>query len=276
MSNAPYAHLRNAVLVLAAAVAPSAALAGHSWANYHWAHANNPLSLSLGDNVSPTWDQYLTTASNDWNASIVLYTTVVAGQTRPRNCKPVAGRIEVCSERYGFNGWLGIAQIWVSGGHIVQATTRVNNSYFNTAKYNTPGWRAMVMCQEIGHTFGLDHQDEDFSNPNLGTCMDYTSNPEGPPSNLHPNAHDYEQLQQIYSHFDGAASVAQTSAGGMQPPAAEDAAQVGTAQWGRLIRSTNGGRTERFELDLGGGRKVFTFVIWADPEDQPAPAPGRR
>ena len=60
-----------------------------------------------------------------------------------------------------------------------------------------------MICQEIAHDFGLDHQDENFSNPNLGTCMDYTSDPEGPPSNEHPNQHDYDQLESIYSHLDG-------------------------------------------------------------------------
>jgi hypothetical protein len=40
------------------------------------------------------------------------------------------------------------------------------------------------MCQEVGHTFGLDHQDENFNNTNLGTCMDYTNDPS---TNQHPN-----------------------------------------------------------------------------------------
>jgi predicted Zn-dependent protease len=60
----------------------------------------------------------------------------------------------------------------VSGSHIVQGTTKVNDTYFNTATYNTRAWRQLVMCQEVGHTFGLDHQDETFNNPNLGSCMD--------------------------------------------------------------------------------------------------------
>jgi hypothetical protein len=30
-----------------------------------------------------------------------------------------------------------------------------------------------------------------------------------------------------------------------------------------MVRSTNGGLTELYELDFGGGHKVFTFVIWA-------------
>lgn len=271
--------LRTAVLVLAPfAIVPSAPLAGHSWGNYHWVRTSNPFFLPLGDNVSPTWQPYLATASTEWNRSRVMGTTIVTGAARPKTCKPTAGRVEVCSERYGFNGWLGIAQIWTSGGHITQGATKLNDSYFNTAKYNTPGWRNLVTCQEIGHTFGLDHQDENFSNPNLGTCMDYTSNPDAQPINWYPNDHDYQQLEQIYAHFDSGSSVAQAAqTGNLRPPAAasDDAVEIGTAQWGRLIRSTNRGRTETFELDLGVGRKVFTFVIWADPEDQPQTGQGR-
>lgn len=271
--------LRTAAVVLVPlAFAPSHAMAGHSWANYHWARTSNPVLLPLGDNVSGAWQPYLGTASSEWNKSRVLATSMVPGKARPKTCKPTAGRVEVCSERYGFNGWLGVAQIWISGGHITQGSTKVNDSYFNTAKYNTPGWRNMVMCQEIGHTFGLDHQDENFSNPNLGTCMDYTSNPDAQPRNWYPDAHDFAQLEQIYTHLDSGSAVAQATETGRVPPASavsDEELQVGTAQWGRLIRSTNRGRTETFELDLGAGRKVFTFVIWADPEDQPGSAPGR-
>jgi hypothetical protein len=48
------------------------------------------------------------------------------------------------------------------------------------------------MCQEVGHTLGLDHQDDVFDNPTLGTCMDYTSDPS---TSQHPNRHDYEELE---------------------------------------------------------------------------------
>lgn len=252
------------------------ALADHSWGNYHWARSGTSFTLALGDNVSDTWNGYLQTASEKWNLSGVLETAIGGGGTRPKSCKPTAGRVEVCSERYGYNGWLGLAQIWISGGHITQAVTKLNDSYFNTAKYNTDGWRHLVMCQEIGHTFGLDHQDEDFSNGNLGTCMDYTSNPDAYPPNWFPNNHDYWQLDQIYAHSDGTAALAQVRNGQAGAAGSEDLT-TGTAQWGRLVRSTNHGRTEKFELDLGDGRKKFTFVIWADPEDEPGvPERGRR
>jgi hypothetical protein len=252
------------------------ALADHSWGNYHWVRSGTPFALALGDNVSQAWDAYLATASVEWNRRGVLETTIVGGGTRPKTCKPTAGRVEVCSERYGYNGWLGLAQIWISGGHITQAVTKLNDNYFSTAKYNTQGWRNLVMCQEVGHTFGLDHQDEEFSNGNLGTCMDYTSNPDADPINWYPNAHDYEQLEQIYAHSDGTTAVAQVGKG-QAAAAGSEHVSVGTAQWGRLVRSTNHGRTETFELDLGGGGKMFTHVIWADPEDEPGvPERGRR
>jgi hypothetical protein len=96
-----------------------------------------------------------------------------------RSC--LAARIqnvaEVCNWKYGNNGWLGLAQIWISGGHITQGVSKNNDTYFDTSTYDTPAWRQFVTCQEIGHTFGLGHQDEDFYNANLGSCMDYTVNP---------------------------------------------------------------------------------------------------
>jgi hypothetical protein len=255
------------ILILSAFLAfPAIADAEHSWGNYHWARTSNPFTLMLGDGVSAAWDWYLGSASEDWSSSSVLNTFVVDGGTNPRRCRPTAGRVEVCSSTYGNNGWLGLAQIWVSGSHITQAVTKMNDTYFNTSTYNKPAWRSLVMCQEIGHTFGLDHQDENFSNGNLGTCMDYTSNPLGPPSNEHPNKHDYDQLATIYAHLDGTTTVGQTIQN--MPPAATDIDFSGPAQWGRLIRSTNQGRTELFELDFGGGHKLFTFVVWADGEER--------
>lgn len=239
---------------------PATLRADHSWGNYHWARTTNPFNLKLGDNLNSTWDAYLTTTSSDWSASRVLNTTIVAGQANPRNCRPTSGRVEVCNSTYGNNGWLGLAQIWASGSHITQGVTKVNDTYFNTAKYNTPAWRNLVMCQEVGHNLGLDHQDENFDNAPLGTCMDYSSDP-GP--NQHPNAHDYQQLETIYSHLDTSTTVGQAP-----PPAMGQIDLEGPGQWGRLVSSSRNGKAEIYELDFGNGHKIFTFVIWADGEER--------
>lgn len=229
--------------------------ASHSWGNYHWARTANPFNLKLGDNVSTSWDAFLAEASGDWSQSNVLDTQVVAGATNPKNCRSTSGRVEVCSSKYGFNGWLGVASIWLSGDHITKAAVKMNDSYFNTATYNTAPWRRLVMCQEVGHTFGLDHQDEDFSNPNLGTCMDYTSDPDGPLSNEHPNAHDYEQLEAIYSHLDSFTTISQI---------VSRSQNNGSDEWGKSVRKDKNGRTSLYERDLGKGEKLFTFVLWTE------------
>ncbi len=249
---------------LAVVASTGVAYATHSWGPYHWARTSNPFTLKLGDNVSIAWDAYLAEASSDWSVSSVLDTTVVGGLAG-KNCRPTSGRIEVCSKKYGANGWLGLAQIWVDGSsHITQALAKMNDTYFTTATYNTPAWRRLVMCQEIAHGFGLDHQDENFSNPNLGTCMDYTSDPDGPPSNEHPNAHDYDQLETIYAHLDSTTTVKAGLPGGgrqdvdlSEPPA-----------WGKVLRKDGKGRPSLHERDLGNGHKVFTFVLWAEGEGE--------
>jgi len=245
------------LIVLALAIAfqtiPSA---NHSWNGYHWARTANPFTLYLGDNLSSAWKDFLNIASSDWSQSTVLDTVVVSGQAK-RNCRATAGRVEVCNAAYGSNGWLGVAQIWVSGSHISQGTVKMNDTYFNTSTYNKPEWRQMVMCQEVGHTFGLDHQDTNFSNTNLGTCMDYTNNPLGPPSNLDPNKHDYDELVTIYTHLDSTTTVG--AATGSSAPAALD----NPSEWGQLMKVSHGGKTQVFERDFGNGHHVVTFVIWA-------------
>lgn len=252
------------VSLLAFAMLAPQARADNAWGCYHWARTSTTFNLKLGDNVSSAWDSYLGTTSSDWSASTVLDTTIVTGQANPKNCRPTSGQVQVCDSTYGNNGWLGVAQIWVNGCHITQGSVKVNDTYFNTSSYNTPGWRNLVMCQEVGHTLGLDHQDTNFNNANLGTCMDYTSNPYGPPDNEHPNSKDYTTLTNIYEHLDTTTTVSSATATKHQPPAMNDLDLSGPGQWGRLIRSSNDGRSELYEADFGGENKVFTFVIWAD------------
>src|SRR5262245_8358317 len=115
------------------AVCVAVTYANHSWNGYHWARTSNPFTVKLGDNVSGPWDSILVTTSSDWSQSTVLDMTIVTGGTIPKRCRPTNGRVEVCNATYGNTGWLGVAQIWVSGSHITQGTVKLNDTYFNTA-----------------------------------------------------------------------------------------------------------------------------------------------
>lgn len=229
--------------------------ASHSWNGYHWARTTNSFTLSLGDNVSGAWDSVLGTTSSDWSKSTVLDTRIVSGRTTAKRCRATAGRVEVCNSTYGRTGWLGIAQVWANGTHITQGTVKLNDTYFNTSTYNTTAWRNLVSCQEVGHTLGLDHQDTNFDNPPLGTCMDYTNDPT---PNQHPDTHDYDELKIIYGHVDSTTTVGQIVAAG--------ASFDHPSTWGALIASSRGGRSETYERALGGEARLLTFVTWADNE----------
>lgn len=252
----PKYHQKFAVsaVVLSVAVLALVAYADHSWGPYHWARTANPFTLKLGDNVSSVWDPYLALTASDWSLSSVLDTVVVTGYTNPRNCRPSAGGVQVCNSKYGNNGWLGIASIWASGDHIVQGVVKMNDTYFNTSKYNTPAWRNLVMCQEVGHTLGLDHQDENFYNTPLGTCMDYSSDPD---PNQHPNQHDYDMLETIYAHLDSTTTVSQSVSS-----AGADVNHSDPGSWGREVRRSKDGRASLYVREFGHGHKVFTFVFW--------------
>ncbi|MEO7803437.1 MAG: hypothetical protein ABIS18_03115 [Actinomycetota bacterium] len=197
----------------------SPASATHGW-SFHWARPANPFTVVLRDNVSPKWEGYLTQASWDWSASSVLNTVIVPVTADVNNCSLLGpsldvarlfvsvGTVEVCNANYGLTGWLGLAVVLVSDNHIVSGHVKLNDSYFSQSTYNTVAWKRLVTCQEVGHTLGLFHVDENFANPNLGTCMDYTNSPLGPPSNEHPNTHDYDQLEASYTHLDGSGTPA--------------------------------------------------------------------
>jgi len=257
-----------AVAVLAVA---GVAHASNSWGPYHWARTANPFTLKLGDNVTTAWDAYLTGASSDWNVSTVLKTAVVTGSVTPRKCNGITGTVQVCNASYGNNGWLGLASIWIdSARHITKGTAKMNDTYFNTATYNTPAWRRMVMCQEVAHTFGLGHQDEVFNNANLGSCMDYTNDPDGgvggavsdDPSNEHPNAHDFDQLVTIYGgHTDGYTTLTASIAKAVGKARAALGGVADNEEFGRAVGFANG-RANVFEKNVGNGEKKITHIFW--------------
>lgn len=271
-------------LLLIAGSFATVANASHAWGKYHWDKSTvdtttNP--LILGDNFNTSsWDDALSAAStdwNDWNGS-VLQNKVAPGTSNAANCDPTSGQVELCNGYYGDDtGWLGIASIWITRGrssHIVQGVVKVNDTYFNTPRYNSQAWRDYVVCQEVGHTFGLGHQDENFDNTNLGTCMDYTSDPDGTLSQLdnrHPNQHDYDMMTEIYAHLNstdgggGSGNGKGNNGGGKGKPSdvGQNINLNDPSEWGQAIKQDAQGRDSLFMRTLSNGQVLITHVIWA-------------
>lgn len=179
------------------ALAGASALASHSWNNYHWARTTSSFNLSIVDSVTSVWQPMFNASVSQWSASAKLNLVPSQGSetsSSRRRCSAISGKVRVCNSAYGNNGWLGLASINLdSNGHISQGTAKMNDSYSSSFTTNE---RYHVMCQEVGHTFGLGHTSEDGSSQS--TCMDYSQSP----SSTAPNAHDYDELAIIYQHLD--------------------------------------------------------------------------
>ncbi len=256
--------LNSRTLFAAAAITCSlvaAMSASHSWGGYHWARTTPQFTLKLGDNLtSADWRGHLAQTSSDWNSgNSAVLTAIVAGQSNKR-CAMTAGTTQVCNGTYGNNGWLGLASINITGGtHITQGSAKMNDTYFNTATYNNTNEREHVMCQEVAHTFGLDHQSTDGSSQN--SCMDYFSNTGGNATSTlstRPNQHDFDELNIIYAHLDSSTTVAALSA----PAASASEVTDDPNSWGQLKRQSANGRSSEYERFNRDGSLTLTHVYW--------------
>jgi hypothetical protein len=262
--------------VFLAAVIPTSALADHSWSNYHWARTSNSFDLTVINSTTSDWDGYVFNAVSDWSVSAALNmvedTTDSTNSRVRRQCKAPEGMVRICNLAYGQNGWLGIAGISIdTNGHIIKGYTKLNDSYFSSTFYDTADWKQSVTCQELGHNIGLGHQDEDFSNESLFSCMDY----QNPPFE-NPNGHDYDQLVTIYGHTDsydsyyaGGSGVSGGDGGGSgcnAPPGkgCNKARPTNNGDIGWGVSLGRRGNSETFLRIDPDGTRHLTHVRWVD------------
>lgn len=262
------------MIAAGAAALGSVVLANHSWGNYHWARTTNSFSLTVVNSTTADWDPYVAVAVENsprgWSSSTKLdLVEDPSGSTTDRDrrqCRAPSGALRICNQTYGNTGWLGIAGISIDPeGHIVSGYTKLNDTYFSLAFYDNDSWKQSVTCQELGHNLGLDHQDENFDNDSLFSCMDYQD-----PPYEYPNAHDYDQLETIYAHTDSYNSYTGSGGGGggvcnAPPGKGCNKADIGEgnsrADWG-LSLGRKGQKEKFLRIDPDGTRHV-TFVTWA-------------
>lgn len=258
--------------LLAISAVPS--LANHSWSDYHWEKTGSEITIPLIDNTTGVWQQsspfgsgnFVAVAKSDWNISEHINSPLTTGNADP-SCPLRLSEIHVCNDAYGDTGWVGIASISISRGknrHIVAGVTKLNDTYFDLPYYNTPTWRQLVTCQEIGHDYGLGHQNEDFNTDLTTSCMEYTDQPSG---NERPDSHDYEQLNLIYTHSHGGDDTSGPGpgkGGGNGGGKGKPLGVVGNtpADWGAPISKDAQGRPNVYRREMNG-YEILTHVTWA-------------
>ena len=256
--------------LLSIALFTTSAIADHIWgsshdvfAGYHWRNTSQLVELTIIDSTSTDeWHVIVDSALSNWDSSGYItfdFTIFVKGADRSRRqCKASNGEIRVCNYPYGIGkGWVGLAGLEIgTDGHIIKGYSKLNDSFFDSSNYgyDNPDWRLLVACQEIGHDFGLGHQDE---NPNTtttpGTCMDYTNNPSG---STMPNDHDFKTLGLIYQHVDS-----ETNDGGGNGRGNGRGNGNNKSEWGMSLGRK--GNSETFIRITQNGIRHVTHVTWA-------------
>ena len=135
----------------------SGAEASHQWSNYHWERdgvAVRDVTVANMHDTGSNWDSMFGSIIIDWNNSAGANFAV-------REPGPdESADVESFNADYGKTGWLGLAQIWISRGkykHITRGRAHENDYYTNELYFDETTEQKHVICQEIGHTFGLDH-----------------------------------------------------------------------------------------------------------------------
>ena len=267
--------LATTMLVLPAA----SAQANHSWGDWHWSRSANPFTLQVLNSTTDArtpiggqnWPPMLTKSATDWSQSAVLDLAV-----QPQTAADLAARpactfalnaIRVCNVTNPDATWLGLATVVgdVFGGHLTAATAQVNDTWFGLPGLYDSTAAQHVLCQEIGHTFGLDHQSDDGSD--LNTCMDYAEALDNPS----PNAHDFQQLDSIYAHLDGTSGGGSGGGGKGGKGGGGNGAKKGSAQAGAPLEfpkgyhgtGDHGGPHSDVFVTEQDGRRIARFVTWA-------------
>ncbi len=242
-------------------------LASHSWSNYHWERTVNEISPTVVDFTTGEWERSnrVELAVNDWNRSQYINSKYERGQGTNTSCPIPAGEIHVCNDDYGNTGWVGIASISATRGrttHIIGGVSKMNDYYYAMPFYDNPLWRQLVMCQEIGHDYGLGHQNENFKSHETDSCMECTDTPDDFDMTL--NQHDLDQLATIYAHSHGSDDGGGGGPGGGKGGGKPKNFDVGNtpADWGTPIGRDAQGRPNLYKRSMASF-DVITHVTWA-------------
>jgi len=238
-----------------------------------WAHQGQGLNLEVQNALTQDWYPILEKVLRDWSdQSPETLNLTIREVASDAECKFVPGVLKVCNANYGATGWRGINQILVDEfNNLTSSVAKMNEHYLLNLG---DGIKQYTMCHEIGHGWGLGHQDQDFNNVDSGSCMDYVMDPE---NNQHPNAKDFAILRQVYGtvatagrnssanertlYLRGSKSAREEKVSHPQYKSFTD--EFYRDQW-RLLRKSNA--MEIDELDMGNGKRIIARLLLAETD----------
>lgn len=232
------------------------ARAGHQWSCYEY--PNNAIAFYNGaaGTYYNVFQKETFSDGDSWNPATVMTISQVGSYGTSDQTNALSGN-------YGPTSWLGLATIFPSGCTINYAEAALNaywlDGYGQSAKEH-------VACQEVGHTFGLDHQ------YGSATCMN-DSRLDAP----QPDGHDADMLLTIYSsaRFYENADFGGQSLSTKEPPI--DVPSLSAYGWDDRVSSVfvEPGRTVTlYENDNYGGASLTLTSDAPNLDAYPGPGPG--
>ena len=177
-------------------VLSTTAFASHPWNGYHWAGDGTTVSPTVVDKTDSSLYK-VTDGVAEWAG--------LGTRIQPTMSSGNKGDITVTEAFSPF--WYGLARIFIEDGHITKGEVKLNTRLLLSKGEDAADH---VLCQEIGHVLGLDHNRD-----SLTTCMNDWAVLGSATS---PNTHDTQQLTASYGHLDAAAPTTDDGGGGGGPP----------------------------------------------------------
>jgi hypothetical protein len=224
-----------------------------------WKNKGKGLKLTIINAMDPEWYEFFDIAVADWNASPSL--SLTPQMANPDNdCELIPGKLKACNGDYGKSGWSGLNEAWIDDrGWITGSTAKMNEYYLLGSGYDE---KRFVTCHEIGHGFGLPHRDTNVNNPNIGTCLDYTTNYK---SNVSPDEVDYSNLETLYGTINRRRTLQESvelDEDERLPQHLRNAStEKSSYKNGRLLLKSQ--HREIYEREFPDGSKIITTVLLA-------------
>ncbi len=181
------------IAILGLLTVATVASADHAWSVYHWP----------GDNLNPTVVDRTSSPLYDVPAGVLEWADL-GTRIQPEMSTGGKADIKVGESVIRSSSFLGLAGIYLDAdGHITKAEVVLNTRLL--VDYD-PAVADLVLCQEIGHILGLDHnRDGDTGGLPDDTCMNDRVDLfdlSAVQQHVSPNDHDTDQLNAIYGHTD--------------------------------------------------------------------------